>query len=97
MTLLFKCYSCVEYKHALLVKIASVREVVLGAPLRGILKKLTSRTVASNTDGLVALVHRPNESFFLIPQVKLQIKVNKLSHCSLSFVFSSLANKKESS
>ncbi|CAL8149857.1 unnamed protein product [Prunus armeniaca] len=59
-----------EYKHALLVKIASVREVVLGAPLRGILKKLTSRTVASNTDGLVALVHRPNESFFLIPQAE---------------------------
>ncbi|BBH01380.1 Arp2/3 complex, 34 kD subunit p34-Arc, partial [Prunus dulcis] len=59
-----------EYKHALLVKIASVREVVLGAPLRGILKKLTSRTLASNTDGLVALVHRPNESFFLIPQAE---------------------------
>ncbi|TQE09992.1 hypothetical protein C1H46_004414 [Malus baccata] len=58
-----------EYRHALLLKIASVREVVLGAPLRGVLKKLGARNVASNTDGLVALLHRPNESFFLIPQV----------------------------
>ncbi|KAM1350410.1 hypothetical protein ACFX2F_004365 [Malus domestica] len=58
-----------EYRHALLLKIASVREVVLGAPLRGVLKKLGARNVASHTDGLVALLHRPNESFFLIPQV----------------------------
>ncbi|PRQ30240.1 hypothetical protein RchiOBHm_Chr5g0022461 [Rosa chinensis] len=59
-----------EYKHALLVKIASVREVVLGAPLRVILKQLASRTVASDIDPLVALVHRPKESFFLIPQAE---------------------------
>jgi len=52
-----------------LVKIASVREVVLGAPLRVILKQLASRTIAPNLDRLVAIVHRPNESFFLIPQV----------------------------
>lgn len=58
-----------EHKHALLVKIASVREVVLGAPLRVILKQLASRTVAPNMDRLVAIVHRPNESFFLVPQV----------------------------
>lgn len=58
-----------EHKHALLVKIASVREVVLGAPLRLILKQLASRTVAPNMDRLVAIVHRPNESFFLVPQV----------------------------
>ncbi|KAF3450121.1 hypothetical protein FNV43_RR06201 [Rhamnella rubrinervis] len=58
-----------EYKQALLVKVASVREVVLGAPLRVILKHLASRTVSSNIDQLVALVHRPKESFFLVPQV----------------------------
>lgn len=57
-----------EYKNALLAKIASVREVVLGAPLRVILKYLASRTVAPDIDRLVALVHRPNESFFLVPQ-----------------------------
>ncbi|XP_059656252.1 actin-related protein 2/3 complex subunit 2A [Cornus florida] len=58
-----------EYKHALLVKIASVREVVLGAPLRVVLKHLASRTVAPDMDRLVPLVHRPKESFFLVPQV----------------------------
>ncbi|KAK3189119.1 hypothetical protein Dsin_028680 [Dipteronia sinensis] len=57
-----------EHKHDLLVKIASVREVVLGAPLRIVLKHLTSRTVAPKMDQLLALVHRPKESFFLIPQ-----------------------------
>lgn len=53
----------------MLLKIASVREVVLGAPLRSILKNLVSRTVASDHDRLVALVHRPNESFFIVPHV----------------------------
>lgn len=59
-----------ENKHALLVKIASVREVVLGAPLRVVLKHLASRTVAPDIDQLLALVHRPKESFFLIPQAE---------------------------
>lgn len=63
-----------ERRHAILVKIASVREVVLGAPLRIILKSLGSRTVPSNIDRLVSLVHRPNESFFLAPQVKTSSK-----------------------
>lgn len=58
-----------EHRHAILVKIASVREVVLGAPLRVFLKQLASRTVASDIDKLVALVHRPMESFFLVPRV----------------------------
>ncbi|KAJ7969419.1 Arp2/3 complex 34 kDa subunit [Quillaja saponaria] len=58
-----------EKKQAFLVKVASVREVVLGAPLRVILKHLASRTVAPDMDQLVALVHRQNESFFLVPQV----------------------------
>ncbi|KNA19139.1 hypothetical protein SOVF_064440 isoform B [Spinacia oleracea] len=52
------------------MKVASVREVVLGAPLRVILKHLASRSLAPNMDQLVSIVHRPNESFFLIPQIE---------------------------
>ncbi|XP_057511233.1 actin-related protein 2/3 complex subunit 2A isoform X1 [Actinidia eriantha] len=59
-----------EYKNTLLVKIASVREVVMGAPLRVVLKHLASRTIAPGIDRLVALVHRPMESFFLVPQAE---------------------------
>ncbi|KAK1276995.1 Actin-related protein 2/3 complex subunit 2A [Acorus gramineus] len=59
-----------DLRQALLVKIASVREVVLGAPLRLILKHLASKTVAPDVDALVALVHRPRESFFLVPQAE---------------------------
>lgn len=51
------------------MKVASVREVVLGAPLRVILKHLASRGLAPGMDQIVALVHRPNESFFVFPQV----------------------------
>jgi len=51
-----------------LTQIASIREVVLGAPLKLLLKHLASKTVAPNVNNLVALVHRPNESFFLAPQ-----------------------------
>ncbi|KAG8077419.1 hypothetical protein GUJ93_ZPchr0007g4389 [Zizania palustris] len=57
-----------EQRNAVLTQIASVREVVLGAPLKLLLKHLASKTVAPNVDKLVALVHRPNESFFLAPQ-----------------------------
>ncbi|KAI8569018.1 hypothetical protein RHMOL_Rhmol02G0246200 [Rhododendron molle] len=42
----------------------------MGAPLRVMLKHLSSRTVAPDMDGLVALVHRPTESFFLVPQAE---------------------------
>ncbi|CAN1828598.1 Actin-related protein 2/3 complex subunit 2A [Linum perenne] len=56
-----------QLKQSLLMKIASVRDVVLGAPLSVVLKHLASRTVAPGTERLVALVHRPNESFFLLP------------------------------
>ncbi|XP_012075586.1 actin-related protein 2/3 complex subunit 2A isoform X2 [Jatropha curcas] len=59
-----------ESRHSLLVKIASVREVVLGAPLRVVLKHLASRTVSPDRGRLLALVHRPNESFFLVPQAE---------------------------
>ncbi|KAM5551096.1 hypothetical protein ABKV19_027468 [Rosa sericea] len=51
---------------------APVREVVLGAQLRVILKQHALRTFASDVDPLVALVHRPKESFFLIPQEELK-------------------------
>lgn len=64
----FKC-EIPEQRQALLVKIASVREVVLGAPLRFVLKNLATKTVAPEMDQLIALVHRPKESFFLLPQV----------------------------
>lgn len=53
-----------------MVKLASVREVVLGAPLRLVLKHLSLRTVAPDIDRLIALVHRPKESFFLVPQAE---------------------------
>ncbi|XP_010540623.1 PREDICTED: actin-related protein 2/3 complex subunit 2A isoform X2 [Tarenaya hassleriana] len=57
-----------EYKNSLLTNLASIREVVLGAPLKIILKHLSSRTVAPELDRLVAIMHRPNETFFIIPQ-----------------------------
>lgn len=41
----------------------------MGAPLRAVLKQLVTRTVPSDLGKPVALVHRPNESFFLVPQV----------------------------
>lgn len=71
MTVVFLCFS--DTRQALLTKVASVREVVLGAPLRLVLKHLASRSLAPDMDQLVALVHRPNESFFLYPQVRLLI------------------------
>lgn len=58
-----------DHKNALLMKIASVREVVMGAPLRAVLKNLVLRTVPSSSEKLISLVHRPNESFFLVPQI----------------------------
>ncbi|KAK4742456.1 hypothetical protein SAY87_000457 [Trapa incisa] len=64
-----------EFKQSLLVKIASIREVVLGAPLRAVLKRLCSRTMTPDVNQLIALVHRPNEAFFVIPQVEKVIVV----------------------
>nr|GEY60014.1 hypothetical protein [Tanacetum cinerariifolium] len=40
----------------------------MGAPLRVILKRLAFRSAPSNAGVLVPLVHRLNESFFLVPQ-----------------------------
>ncbi|CAH9113766.1 unnamed protein product [Cuscuta epithymum] len=59
-----------DHKHHLLVSIAAVREVVMGAPLRAVLNDLALRTVPSDTEKVIALVHRPNESFFLLPQAE---------------------------
>jgi actin related protein 2/3 complex subunit 2 len=53
-----------------MTKVASLRTIVLGAPLREILKHLASRTVAPDADNLVALLHRPRQSYFLIPQAE---------------------------
>ncbi|CAJ1942097.1 unnamed protein product [Sphenostylis stenocarpa] len=83
-----------EQKYAFLVKVASIREVVLGAPLRVILEHLAARTVAPDLDPPVALVHRPNESFFLFPQnsrVQLglqlaRVKFHAICPLSLSIV-----------
>lgn len=68
-----KNFDHVDQRHIALIKIASVRDVVLGAPLRLILKQLASRTLTTepDVDQLIALVHRPMESFFLVPQVRL--------------------------
>ncbi|KAF6135226.1 hypothetical protein GIB67_035297 [Kingdonia uniflora] len=57
-----------EEEYDLLVKIASLREVVLGAPLRVVLKHLASKKVAADVDQLVAIVHRQKESFFLVSE-----------------------------
>ncbi|KAJ7571030.1 hypothetical protein O6H91_01G145900 [Diphasiastrum complanatum] len=52
----------------LLSKISSLRAVVLGAPLREILKHLATKTVSPDADRLVSLMHRPKESCYLLPQ-----------------------------
>ncbi|XP_075501980.1 actin-related protein 2/3 complex subunit 2A-like [Primulina tabacum] len=57
-----------KHKRALLVKIYSIQEVVLGAPLRAILKRFFLRTARSDLNQLVSLVHRRNEAFFVSPQ-----------------------------
>jgi actin related protein 2/3 complex subunit 2 len=61
-------FSKVRPDEELLTKLASIREVVMGAPLKIIFKHLASRTVAPELDRLVAIMHRPNETFFLVPQ-----------------------------
>ncbi|KAI4371589.1 hypothetical protein MLD38_009918 [Melastoma candidum] len=58
-----------DRRHSLLVKVASVREIVLGPPLRQLLRALASSTIVSDTEEEpVPLVHRPKESFLVIPQ-----------------------------
>ncbi|XP_074351710.1 actin-related protein 2/3 complex subunit 2A-like, partial [Apium graveolens] len=57
-----------EKRYDILVKIAAVKDLVLGAPLRMILERLASRTLDLDKDKLIALVHRPKECFFLIPR-----------------------------
>ncbi|PHT48083.1 Actin-related protein 2/3 complex subunit 2A [Capsicum baccatum] len=67
-----------EQKHALLTKIASVREVVMGAPLRIVLKQLVIRTVPSDLGKPIALVHRLGESFFHVSQLGFHRKARIL-------------------
>ncbi|XP_051145391.1 actin-related protein 2/3 complex subunit 2A [Andrographis paniculata] len=57
-----------EHKQGLLLKIASIREVVQGAPLRAVLRQLVLRSLRSESNKLISLAHRPNESFFVVPQ-----------------------------
>ena len=59
----------VGHKQAFLVKIASIRELVQGAPLRAVFKQLVSRGVKSDLNKIISIVHRPNESYFIFPQV----------------------------
>lgn len=75
----FLLLSLIEHRQELLGKIASIREVVQGAPLKSVLKQLVSRTVKSELNKLISLVHRPNESFFVVPQV------NSFFHLTVSF------------
>lgn len=58
-----------EQKQALLLKIASIREVVQGAPLRAVLRQLVLRSIKPDPKQLISVVHRPHESFFVVPQV----------------------------
>ncbi|KAL5706488.1 hypothetical protein ACHQM5_024648 [Ranunculus cassubicifolius] len=59
-----------DEEHDLLLRVASLREVVLGAPLRMVLMHLGSRTPATDVDELISLVHRPRESFFVLPEAE---------------------------
>ncbi|MCO5594857.1 hypothetical protein L7F22_048892 [Adiantum nelumboides] len=52
----------------LMIKVACLRAIVLGAPLRDVLKHLAAKVMAPEADRLMAVVHRPRESFFVIPQ-----------------------------
>ncbi|XP_042031381.1 actin-related protein 2/3 complex subunit 2A-like isoform X1 [Salvia splendens] len=58
-----------DHKQAFLVKIASIRELVQGAPLRAVFKQLVTRGVKSDLNKIISIVHRPNESYFVFPQV----------------------------
>ncbi|CAM6109945.1 unnamed protein product [Calypogeia fissa] len=57
-----------EVLDEIIIKVASLRSIILGAPLREILKHLATGVVAPDADNLVSLMHRPKESYFLIPQ-----------------------------
>ncbi|MCO5557001.1 hypothetical protein L7F22_010556 [Adiantum nelumboides] len=52
----------------LMIKVACLRAIVLGAPLRDVLKHLAAKVMAPEADRLIAVMHRPRESFFVIPQ-----------------------------
>lgn len=56
-----------ETQIQLIRKIASLRAVVLGAPMREILKNLTSKVIVPNGNQVISLMQRPKENLFLIP------------------------------
>lgn len=56
-----------ETQIQLIRKIASLRAVVLGAPMREILKNLTSKVIVPDGNQVISLMQRPKENLFLIP------------------------------
>jgi hypothetical protein len=58
-----------EDRIQLMIRVACLRAIIMGAPLRDVLKHLLARVVLPKTDQLMAVLHRPGESFFVIPQV----------------------------
>lgn len=59
-----------EEQVALANKLSSLRSVVLGASLREILSSLAKGKVSEDADALTAVMHRPHESYFVIPQAE---------------------------
>lgn len=51
-------------------KLASIRSVIMGAPLRQILRALGRGRVYEGADLLTAVMHKPNESYFVSPQAE---------------------------
>ncbi|KAL2629771.1 hypothetical protein R1flu_014457 [Riccia fluitans] len=56
----------------LITKLAYLRSVALGAPLREILKHLATKTIAPDPDNLVALIHSSKEAYFKFPRADLK-------------------------
>ena len=63
--LIFIVDDCIQ----LMIRVACLRAIVMGAPLRDVLKHLLAKVVSPEADRLMAVVHRPTEAFFVIPQV----------------------------
>lgn len=56
-----------ETRILLITKIASLRAIVLGAPMRDILKNLTSKAIVPDGNQVISLMQRPKENLFIIP------------------------------
>ncbi|KAH7440897.1 hypothetical protein KP509_03G015400 [Ceratopteris richardii] len=57
-----------DERAELMIQFACLRAIVLGAPLRDVLKHLAAKVVSPEADRLMPIIHRPRESFFVIPQ-----------------------------